>query len=239
MKTVRRGGQGRASGRGKASGRPGGKPGKSRLFMATPRHEPDVVPGEENTAGQSTLARLERSRSLYPGRMSPEQRDLRDQGRAEIGSGKALDRLARVGIRTLHDRRLPRSAGQLDHVVIAGSGIYLVNAVAVSSRRPLQWIGGKPCVAGQTLTALADFGLAAADEVATTVAAELVPGWTIAVFPIITIVGERFGLLVEDGVEVVGLARLADRITYRQPLLDPVEIALLGDAAARACPPAT
>jgi len=25
---------------------------------------------------------------------------------------------------------------------------------------------------------------------------------------------------------------------YRQPLLDPLEIALLGDAAARACPPA-
>ena len=214
------------------------RPDEPRLGMTTPRHRPDVIPADENAAGQSTAARLARSRELYPGRMSPEQRDLRDQARAERASGKILDRLTRVGIRTLHDRRLPRSAGQLDHVVIAGSGIYLVNAVAVGSRRPLQWIGGKPCVAGQTLTGVADFSLAAADEVAATVASELDSGWTIAVFPIITVVGEDFGLHVDDGVEVVGVARLADRIMYRQPLLDPLEIALLGDAAARACPPA-
>jgi hypothetical protein len=214
------------------------QPDKPRLGM-TPRHVPDVVPGEENAPGQSTAARFARSRSLYPGRMSPEQRDLRDQYRAERRSGKTLDRLARVGIRTLHDRRLPHSAGQLDHLVIAGSGIYLVNTVAVGSRRPLQWIGGKPCVDGQTLTGLADFSLAAADEVATTVAGDLHPGWTVAVFPLITIVGDRFGLHVDDGVEMVGVARLAERIMYRQPLLDPVELALLGDATARACPPAS
>ncbi len=213
------------------------QPDRPRLGM-TPRHGPDVIPGEENTPGQSTAARLARSRKLYPGRMSPEQRDLRDQYRAERRSGKTLDRLARVGTRTLHDRRLPHSAGQLDHLVIAGSGIYLVNTVAVGSRRPLQWIGGKPCVDGQTLTGLADFSLAAADEVATTVAGDLDPGWTVAVFPIITIVGDRFGLHVDDGVELVGVGRLAERIMYRQPLLDPVELALLGDATARACPPA-
>jgi hypothetical protein len=201
------------------------QPDKPRLGM-TPRHEPDVVPGEENAAGQSTAARFARSR------------DLRDQFRAERRSGKTLDRLARVGVRTLHDRRLPHSAGQLDHLVIAGSGIYLVNTVAVSSRRPLQWIGGKPCVNGQTLTGLADFSLAAADEVATTVAGELRPGWTVAVFPIITVVGDKFGLHVDDGVEIVGVARLAERIMYRQPLLDPLEVALLADASARACPPA-
>jgi hypothetical protein len=93
-------------------------------------------------------------------------------------------------------------------------------------------------VDGQTLTGLADFSLAAADEVATTVAGDLRPGWTVAVFPLITIVGDRFGLHVDDGVEMVGVARLAERIMYRQQLLDPVELALLGDATARACPPA-
>ncbi len=207
--------------------------------MATPRHGPDVVPGEENRAGQSTLARLARSRALYPGRMTPEQRDLRDQARAERRSGKVLDRLVRVGVRTLHDRRLPHSAGQLDHLVVAGSGIYIVNAVAVGSRRPLQWIGGTLCVAGQTLAGLADFSIAAAGEVATTVAGDLDPGWTIAAFPVVTIVGEKFGLFVDDGVEIVGVHRLADRIMYRQSLLDPLELALLGDALARACPPAS
>lgn len=206
--------------------------------MATPRHQPDLVPANENAAAHSTLAALRRSRALYPGRMSPEQRDLRDQARAERRSGKVLERLVRVGVRTLHDRRLPHSAGQLDHVVVAGSGIYLVNAVAVTSRKPLQWLGGKPCVAGQTLTGIADFTIAAADEVATTIAADFDPGWTIAVFPMLTIVGEKFGLHVDDGVELVGVERLPERIMYRQALLDPVEIALLGDAAARACPPA-
>jgi hypothetical protein len=206
--------------------------------MATPRHQPDLFPGEENTAGQSTMAALKRSRALYPGRLSPEQRDLRDQARAEQRSGQALARLVRVGVRILHDRRLPRSAGQIDHLVVAGSGIYLVNSVAVTKRKPFQWLGGKPCVAGQTLTGLADYTIAAADEVATTVAADFDPGWRIAVFPMLTIVGEKFELHVDDGVEMVGVERLPDRIMYRQWLLDPVDLALLGDAAARACPPA-
>jgi nuclease-like protein len=212
----------------------------TRHGMSTPRHRPDLVPGDENAAGQSALAAFKRSRTLYPGRMSPEQRALRDQARAEQRSGKVLDRLARVGVRTLHDRRLPHSAGQLDHLVVAGSGIYLVSTVAVTSRRPFQWLGGKPCVGGQTLTGLADYTVAAADEIATTVARDFDPGWTIAVFPMLTVVGEKgFGLHVDDGVELVGLARLAERIMYRHSLLDPVEIALLGDATARACPPAS
>ncbi|HEY7048423.1 MAG TPA: nuclease-related domain-containing protein [Jatrophihabitantaceae bacterium] len=212
----------------------------SRHGMSTPRHRPDLIPGDENAAGQSTLAAFRRSRTLYPGRISPEQRALRDQARAEQSSGKVLDRLVRVGVRTLHDRRLPHSAGQLDHLVIAGSGIYLVNAVAVTGKRPFEWLGGKPCVGGQTLTGLADYTIAAADEIATTVAGDLDPGWTIAVFPVLTIVGEKgFGLHVDDGVELAGVHRLAERIMYRHWLLDPVEIALLGDAVARACPPAS
>lgn len=206
--------------------------------MATPRHQPDVFPGNENTAGQSSLAAFKRSRALYPGRLSPEQRDLRDQARAEQRTGQALARLVRVGVRLLHDRRLPHSAGQIDHVVVAGSGVYLVNTVAVTKRKPLQWLGGKPCVAGQTLTGLADYTIAAADEVATTIAADVDPGWRIAVFPMLAIVGEKFELHVDDGVELVGVDRLPDRIMYRQSLLDPVDLALLGDAAARACPPA-
>lgn len=205
---------------------------------AAPRRRPDPAVGKENAPGQSTLATLTRSRALYPGRMSPEQRDLRDQARAERRSGKVLDRLARVGVRTLHDRRLPQSPAQLDHVVVAPSGIYAINAVAVPSRKPLEWLGGRLCVAGQTLTGLADFTIAAADEIATAVARAFDPGWAIPVFPIITIVGERFGLHVDDGVDLVGVERLPERIMYRQSLLDTVELALLRDAAARACPPA-
>lgn len=205
--------------------------------MATPRHQPDLFPGEENPAGHSTLAALKRSRELYPGRLSPEQRALRDQARAEQRTAEAVARLVRVGVRILHDRRLPHSAGQLDHLVVAGSGIYLVNVVAVTKRRPLEWLGGKPCVGGQTLTGLADYTIAAADEVATTVAADFDPGWRIAVFPMLAIVGAKFELHVDDGVELVGVDRLPDRIMYRQWLLDPVDLALLGDATARACPP--
>ena len=208
-----------------------------RADIATPLHQPDVIPGDEHVAGQSTRARLDRSRIQYPGRLTPEQRDLRVQARAEQRVGKVLDRLARVGIGTLHDRRLPHSAGQVDHVVIAGSGIYLVNTVAISRRHPMQWIGGRLCVGGQTLTGLAHFGVAAADEIARTVARDFDAGWTILVFPIIAIVGAPVELHVDEGVEVVGVDQLASRILYRQPVLDQVEIALLTDAAARACPP--
>jgi hypothetical protein len=123
--------------------------------------------------------------------------------------------------------------------VIAGSGIYLVvNTVAVTSRRPLKWIGGKVCIDGQTLTGLADFTVAAADDIAQTVSQDFDPGWTIAVFSLVAIVGERFGMHADDGVEIVGVQHLPARITYRPSTLDPTEMALLADAAARACPPA-
>ena len=209
-----------------------------RADIATPLHQPDVIPGDEHVAGQSTRARLDRSRIQYPGRLTPEQRDLRVQARAEQRVGKVLDRLARVGVRTLHDRRLPYSAGQVDHVVIAGSGIYLVNTVAIIRRHPTEWIGGRLCIGGRTLAALAHFSVASADEIARTIARDFDEGWTIVVFPIIAVVGAPVELHVDEGVEVVGDDQLASRILYRQPVLDQVEIALLTDAAARACPPA-
>jgi len=133
---------------------------------------------------------------------------------------------------------LPHSAGQLDHVVVAGSGLYLVNVVAITSRRPFQWLGGKPLRGRADAHRARRLHGRRADEIATTVARDFDPGWTIAVFPMLTVVGEKFGLHVDDGVELVGVDRLAERVMYRQSLLDPVEIALVGDAAARACPPA-
>lgn len=206
--------------------------------LAMPQSHGDLVGAEGNAPGSSTLAAFTRSRKLYPGPMNVEQRDLRDQARAERRSGKMLERLVRVGVRTLHDRRLPHSLGQLDHVVVAGSGVYVVNAVAVTTRKPLEWLGGRLCIAGQTLTELADFTIAAAEEIAIAVARAFNPGWAIAVFPIITIVGERFGSHSDDGVELVGVERLPERIMNRESLLDPAEVAVLGDAAAVACPPA-
>lgn len=98
----------------------------AQFDMRSPTHRPHLFPADEHTAGQSTAEALQRSQQLYPGRLSPEQRELRDQVRAEQRVAKLLQRLARVGARVLHDRRLPHSAARLDHLVISASGVYLL-----------------------------------------------------------------------------------------------------------------
>jgi hypothetical protein len=42
--------------------------------------------------------------------------------------GRGLDGLASESVRVLHDRRMPRSTANIDHIVVAPSGIYVVDA---------------------------------------------------------------------------------------------------------------
>jgi hypothetical protein len=46
----------------------------------------------------------------------------------ESGLGAQLDRLRDEGIAVIHDRRLPRSRANVDHIVVAPSGVFVVDA---------------------------------------------------------------------------------------------------------------
>lgn len=210
----------------------------AQFDMRSPTHRPDTFPAEEHTPGQSTAATLHRSRQLYPGRLSPEQRELRDQVRAERRVAKVLERLTRVGARLLHDRRLPHSAAQLDHLVVSGSGVYLVSTVPAGRRRPLRWVNGGPAVGDRPLFLTAEFTYRAAAQAAQVIAAELGQGWQVVVYPLVVVVDAELAPCVIGETEAGDLAQLPSRISYRPSVLDPAEVALLADATARACPPA-
>lgn len=56
--------------------------------------------------------------------------------------GARLNELASAGLRVLHDRRVPGSRANLDHIVVTRSGIYVVDAKKYSGRPALKVEGG-------------------------------------------------------------------------------------------------
>jgi len=57
--------------------------------------------------------------------------------------GAGFDRLSERGVRMLHDRRIPASKANIDHIAVTPSGIYVIDAKRYRGRRPhLQVEGG-------------------------------------------------------------------------------------------------
>jgi hypothetical protein len=56
--------------------------------------------------------------------------------------GKRLDRIACDTVRVLHDRRIPRSKANIDHVAVTASGVYVIDAKKYRGRPHLKIEGG-------------------------------------------------------------------------------------------------
>jgi hypothetical protein len=56
--------------------------------------------------------------------------------------GKGLDRLASDTLRLLHDRRIPRSKANIDHLAVTTSGVYVIDAKKYRGRPHLKIEGG-------------------------------------------------------------------------------------------------
>lgn len=61
-------------------------------------------------------------------------------GEEKLGQG--LDRLASDTLRLLHDRRIPRSTANIDHIAVTASGVYVVDAKRYRGRPQLKIEGG-------------------------------------------------------------------------------------------------
>lgn len=79
----------------------------------------------------------------------PTQREVawRRGAEGERIVGAALDALRPAGFHVLHDRRMPRSRANLDHVAIAAHGVYTVDAKRYSGR--LEVRRGRLTIAGR------------------------------------------------------------------------------------------
>ncbi|QWC86478.1 NERD domain-containing protein [Nocardioidaceae bacterium] len=86
--------------------------------------------------------------------------------------GRALDRLAGDDVRLLHDRRIPRSRANVDHLVVTTNGVWVVDAKRYRGRPSRRVEGGvlrprveKLLVAGRDRTSLVDGALRQVDLV--------------------------------------------------------------------------
>ena len=56
--------------------------------------------------------------------------------RGEELLGQRLDGLANHGVRVLHDRRIPRSRANIDHIAVSSSGVFVIDAKRYKGKRP-------------------------------------------------------------------------------------------------------
>lgn len=100
------------------------------------------------------LAREQRIRTAHPklGRLilalreEPQSTRAWDTGATgEERLGNRLNSMASDTLRVLHDRRLPRSRANIDHLAVAPSGVYVIDAKKYTGRPRLRVEGGLLC----------------------------------------------------------------------------------------------
>jgi hypothetical protein len=104
-----------------------GVPGRSALVQGQRRRQTreDSVLAQHPRTGRIRLA------------LSREPQSIRawEQGaRGEQHVGALLDGLRPLGILTLHDRNIPESSANIDHIVVAPSGVWVVDAKKYTGR---------------------------------------------------------------------------------------------------------
>jgi hypothetical protein len=62
--------------------------------------------------------------------------------RGEVILGRVLDALISPGIRVLHDRRIPGSRANIDHLLVCATGVYVIDAKKYEGRPSLRVDGG-------------------------------------------------------------------------------------------------
>ena len=126
------------------------------LMEAEPGATEVVEPG---TAGASARREFERRKAKREQRMrarhprlgglllaiSEEQQPTTAWDVGALGEerlGKGLDRLACDSIRLLHDRRIPRSRANIDHIAVTANGVFVIDAKKYRGRPHLKVEGG-------------------------------------------------------------------------------------------------
>jgi hypothetical protein len=161
----------------------------------------------------------------------------RSDARAERRNARSLDRLARAGFTVLHDRCLPDSAGNVDHLVVGPSGAWLVETDTHPG--PLRrnqaglWSGKVPL---RPMLSLVSW---MADKVATALVADLPDGWQIDAQPVVAFARAEppHGLALIDGVVLLPMDAVVDYILAAGVVLKPLDVAMLVDVAERVFPP--
>ncbi|WP_428344614.1 nuclease-related domain-containing protein [Nocardioides sp.] len=117
------------------------------------------VSGDSGVAGSSARREYERRKAKDEERLrrkwgklggiavalSDEKQSTKAWGTGAVGEerlGARLDSLASVSIAVLHDRRIPGSKANIDHIAITASGVWVIDAKRYKGRPELKIEGG-------------------------------------------------------------------------------------------------
>jgi hypothetical protein len=140
---------------------------------------------------------LEPSRSEVAGR----------KGAAGERVGRALDGLAADEIQVLHDRKIPGSRANIDHVAVAPTGVFTVDAKRYSSRMVVRGRASEIWIKGRNRSKLLEQGHRQARTVATVLDHAGID--RVRILPALCFVDTDLPLLVPK--QVVGVALLTPR----------------------------
>jgi hypothetical protein len=169
-------------------------------------------------------------------RIPPEIDAWRRDAAAERRTARALDRLARAGYTVLHDRSTDESAGNIDHLVLGASGVWVVETDAhrgeVRAGGAGAWVGRAPLRARIGLVAWTG------EQVSTALLGELPDGWQLEAQTVLAFDRARVpdGLALVDGVLLLPAAGVAEYVLSAGVVLRPLEVAILVDTAQRVLP---
>ena len=171
-------------------------------------------------------------------RTPPEVESLREDARAERHTARSLDRLVRAGYTVLHDRALPESGANIDHLILGPSGAWLVESD--SHRSAVRQNQGGQLWAGKApLRPVLNLVRWLAEEATRSLSAEL-PGWDLEVQPVVAFARADVagGLAVVDGfIVLLPSGGVADYVLASGVVIKPLDVALLVDVAERVFPP--
>lgn len=214
-----------------------------------PAGEPDPIAA--GTAGASARREHERRAAQREGRIreahphlgglilavtdDPQSTTAWAQGaRGEELLGARLDGLADEGVRALHDRRIPGTRANIDHIAVGPAGVHVIDAKRYAGKRPEKriegWLFGgrteKLYVGGRDCTKLVEGvhrQVAVVRAVLDGAGMEEVPvrGVLCFVEPAWPLIGGDF---VVDGIDVLWPRKLADRLVPRAPALVPEQV---------------
>ena len=133
----------------------GAPPTDATVSMA-PHEPPAVIAGSAGASAQREYERRkaqreDRVRTAHPRiggfllAISEEPQSTKawaTGARGEEVLGKRLDGLAGRGVRVLHDRRIPRTRANIDHIAVGRAGVFVIDAKRYKGRPQLRVEGG-------------------------------------------------------------------------------------------------
>jgi hypothetical protein len=147
----------------------------------------------------------------------------------EAATAAILEALVALGAVVLHDRRIPRSRANIDHVLICPAGVFAIETKSYEGEVGQR--DGELTHNGRRVRAVAEVR-----REAEVVGAVIAP---VPVVPIIVIHRAAVGVREVGGVRVLRAARLAEYLGGLNPVLAPAEVADLATRIDRALPRAS